>query len=51
MKQKINRIEELDIYCTCRMPLMGNVIQCNMCKEWFHTETCVKVEQKYNSGK
>ena len=51
MKKKIKRVEELAIYCTCRMPLMGEVIHCNMCKEWFHTETCVKVEQKYINTK
>ena len=47
--QKIKRCEDLNVYCTCRMPVTpkSDWIQCVACKEWFHTNICVHVEQVY----
>ena len=47
--EKIKRVEEFRVYCTCRMPITpgSQWIQCIACKEWYHTNTCIKVEQIY----
>ena len=51
--QKIKRLEEFKIYCTCRMPVTpeSDWIQCIVCKEWYHTNTCVNVEPIYKETK
>ena len=47
--EKIKRIEKFHVYCICRMPLTPGAtwIQCVACKEWYHTDTCIKVDQIY----
>ena len=44
VKKKIKRIEE---YCSCRRPLTrgAQFIQCGACREWYHTNSCVKVDK------
>ena len=45
--EKVKRFEEFNVYCTCRMPITpgSQWIQCVACKEWYHTNKCIKVEQ------
>ena len=40
-KQERCRISFIPVYCTCRLPEEGAMIQCIQCKEWFH-EDCVE---------
>ena len=28
------------VYCTCRMPEVGDMIECSNCEEWFHVPSC-----------
>ena len=46
---KVKRIEIMKVYCTCRLPQVSGIkwIQCFNCKEWFHIDKCVKVDQKF----
>ena len=32
----IIKTQEINIYCYCRQPKSGRMIQCNKCEEWFH---------------
>ena len=45
---KVKIVEEMPIYCVCRMPELpdSNWIECSSCKEWYHSDTCVKVPPK-----
>ena len=47
----IKHSEVVDIYCDCRMPYDGSsggdMIQCSMCKNWFHC-TCVNLSSVAN---
>lgn len=40
-RKRTNRRVLLPVYCKCRMPEEGEMIQCNDCKEWYHRE-CVE---------
>uniref|UniRef100_A0A3T1CWC7 [histone H3]-trimethyl-L-lysine(4) demethylase n=1 Tax=Polyandrocarpa misakiensis TaxID=7723 RepID=A0A3T1CWC7_POLMI len=31
---------DIDIYCVCRKPSLGFMLQCELCRDWFHT-SCV----------
>ena len=44
----VKSVEEVPIYCICRMPELPNTkwIECSRCKKWFHTETCICVPPK-----
>ena len=33
------------LYCTCRQPESGQMVQCNVCHEWYHDE-CVTIPNK-----
>ena len=35
--------EFVDVYCTCRLPEQGRMVQCDSCHEWFHSG-CIKKE-------
>ena len=35
-RPSIIKTQELNIYCYCRQPKSGRMIQCNICEEWFH---------------
>ena len=50
---KVNSTNEVDIYCVCRIPEFTNSqwIQCSTCKEWYHSNICVKVSEKYLNSK
>lgn len=37
--------EIFEIYCVCRLPEGGKMVQCDQCLEWFH-EHCVKVPEE-----
>ena len=28
------------VYCTCREPEVGDMIECPNCEEWFHVPSC-----------
>ena len=45
-KMPIRSRIKLLVYCKCRQPEEGKMIQCDCCAEWFHKD-CIKVpEQK-----
>lgn len=50
-KQKIKATQQIPIFCLCRLPAMTGIqmIECTNCKVWYHTEVCVKVDEKYFS--
>ena len=50
---KVKTVDEIPIYCICRMPELPNSawIECSSCKEWYHSDTCVKVPPKYCTTK
>ena len=46
VSQHVLQREFIDIYCTCRMPNNGRpMIQCEVCKEWYHVD-CVRAPRK-----
>ena len=38
--------EKFCIYCVCRLPEGGRMIQCTSCQEWFHDQ-CVSIPQSF----
>ena len=52
VKKKIKR-EEFNVYYSCRMPLTRGalMIQCGTCREWFHTDSCVKIDKSFINTK
>ena len=44
----VKRTELISVFCICRMPAVtsSNWIECSSCKDWYHTDTCVKVSEK-----
>ena len=46
---RVKAVQKIHIYCVCRMPDLPNSkwIECSSCKEWYHSDTCVKVAAKY----
>ena len=36
--------EENEVYCICRGPSYGNMIECDQCGEWFHFG-CVHIDE------
>ena len=53
VKNKIKRIEEFNVYCSCRRPLTrgAHLIQCGACREWYHTDSCVKIDKTFINTK
>lgn len=41
LKKRVNAADAK--YCVCRRPASGIMMECNLCKEWFH-DTCVALE-------
>ncbi|KAL7304867.1 hypothetical protein TKK_0002673 [Trichogramma kaykai] len=37
-------------FCVCRKPKFGNMIRCELCKDWFHSATCVTVPRAPQAG-
>ena len=33
------------IYCSCRMPVVGGMVECCNCSEWYHVPSCSSVSQ------
>ena len=43
--RKVMTKQKVDVYCTCRIPEMGeSMVECSRCAEWYHT-SCVNVPQ------
>ena len=42
---KIKSVQDIKIYCVCRMPELPNTswIERTSCGEWYHMQTCVSV--------
>ena len=40
IKNRTRRVEELEVFCTCRQFEYGNMISCDECGEWFH-QSCI----------
>ena len=42
---RFRSIEEVPVFCLCRMPEINGLpmIECSICKEWFHIDVCIKV--------
>ena len=53
VKNKIKRVEEFNVYCTCRRPITpgSEYFQCAACREWYHSNSCVQVEEIFKSRK
>ena len=32
----VHCINCIEIFCSCRMPMEGKMIECSECKEWYH---------------
>ncbi len=48
LKNKIHKIEKINIYCYCRLPDNGSkMFCCDQCNEWFH-ESCIGHESSSN---
>ena len=40
--KRIKTKQTVEVYCTCRMPEMGeSMVECSSCAEWYHI-SCVK---------
>ena len=37
---RVKRVDKIDLFCDCRMPEVGQMIQCNKCLEWYHVSAC-----------
>ena len=35
----------IQVYCTCRMPEVGDMMECSNCEEWFHVPNCSSTTQ------
>ena len=44
-KKVIKSTDTIPIFCECRMPDHGNMVQCCQCMEWYHIE-CVDVPKR-----
>ena len=44
---KVKSVDYIPVYCMCHMPELPNSvgIECSSCKEWYHSDTCVKVSK------
>ena len=43
-KKMVKETMILEIFCTCRSTQDGNMVECDICKEWFH-QSCITVPQ------
>jgi hypothetical protein len=44
--KKMKNIQKMMVYCTCRLPEFGEMIECSCCTEWFHVDLCVTVPSR-----
>ena len=40
---RVRNVVSFCLYCICRQPKFGEMIECSTCKEWFHLQQCVLV--------
>ena len=45
-RNRIKNEYSFGIYCTCRLPKSGNMIECSKCKEWYHINPRVQVPKE-----
>jgi len=50
-KNKVKNSQEVAVHCLCRLPGVTGIrlIECSVCKIWYHANICVTVEKKYYS--
>ena len=49
-KNKVKTTQEIAVHCLCRLPSIGmELIECTVCKVWYHANICVPVEKCYFS--
>ena len=44
--KKTKNVQRVMVYCMCRLPEFGEMIQCSCCMEWFHLDLCVTVPSR-----
>ena len=44
-RKRIKNHYSFRVYCSCRLPQFGKMIECSNCKEWFHLGVCIKVPE------
>ena len=42
----VHCMNSIEIFCSCRMPIEGNMIECSGCKEWFHLACVMDVPER-----
>ena len=50
-KTAILNSEHVEVYCHCRQPERGRMIQCGQCSEWFHSKCITSVDRPQWRGK
>ena len=46
-KKRIKVTQIIKLFCKCRLPELGEMIQCTQCNEWYHLDMCVTVKKVY----
>jgi len=42
---RVTQGEPIQVYCSCRMPDVGEMIECSGCGEWYHMPSCATADQ------
>ena len=42
---RVTQGEPIQVYCSCRMPDVGEMIECSGCGEWYHMPSCKTADQ------
>ena len=45
IKKSTKKVENVKLFCACRMPEDGKMICCDACQEWFH-DKCVAIPKE-----
>lgn len=49
-KNKVKCTQQVAVHCLCRLPSLGmQLIECSVCKMWYHANICVAVDKHYFS--
>ena len=43
---RVTQGEPIQVYCSCRMPDVGEMIECSGCGEWYHMPSCATADQQ-----